>query len=97
MFNIYIKRCGEMQGITATREIYEKAIEALDEERAVRDMCLRYAELERKLGEIDRARAIYSHCSQTCDPRVRFVHISFFHYHHPFLDLHRFLANLERI
>ena len=71
MFNVYIKRCGEMQGITATREIYEKAIESLEEERAVRDMCLRYADLERKLGEIDRARAVYSHCSQMCDPRVR--------------------------
>jgi hypothetical protein len=26
--------------------------------------------LERKLGEIDRARAVYSHASQICDPRV---------------------------
>ena len=25
---------------------------------------------ERKLGEIDRARAIYAHASQFCDPRV---------------------------
>lgn len=33
-------------------------------------MCIRFAELERKLGEIDRARAIYAHCSQMCDPRV---------------------------
>ena len=33
-------------------------------------MCLRFAELENKLGEIDRARAIYAHCSQMCDPRV---------------------------
>ena len=33
-------------------------------------MCLRYAALERKLGEIDRARAIYAHASQFCDPRV---------------------------
>ncbi|CAF1091134.1 unnamed protein product, partial [Didymodactylos carnosus] len=70
MFNIYIKRCGEMRGITQTREIYEKAIEALSDESLVRDMCLRYAELERKLGEIDRARALYSHCSQMCDPRL---------------------------
>merc|ERR1719515_586424 len=31
---------------------------------------MRFAELETKLGEIDRARAIYSHCSQMCDPRV---------------------------
>ena len=35
-----------------------------------RDMCLRYAELETKLGEIDRARAIYIHGSQMSDPRV---------------------------
>lgn len=64
-----------MRGITATREIYEKAVESLEDERAVREMCLRYAELERKLGEIDRARAIYSHCSQVCDPRVSPVKI----------------------
>lgn len=33
-------------------------------------MCLRFAALERKLGEIDRARAVYAHGSQFCDPRV---------------------------
>ena len=33
-------------------------------------MCTRFADLERKLGEIDRARAVYSHASQICDPRV---------------------------
>merc|ERR1711936_152701 len=32
--------------------------------------CIRFAEMETKLGEIDRARAIYSHASQMCDPRV---------------------------
>lgn len=52
-----------------TRQIYEKAIELLQEEKA-RDMCLRFADMETKLGEVDRARAIYAHCSQMCDPRV---------------------------
>lgn len=33
-------------------------------------MCLRYAELERRLGEIDRARAIFIHASQFSDPRA---------------------------
>ena len=33
-------------------------------------MCLKFAEMERRLGEIDRARAIYGHASQFCDPRV---------------------------
>ena len=69
MFNIYIKRAAEVYGVTHTRSIYEKAIEVLPDDQA-RDMCLRFADLERKLGEIDRARAIYAHCSQICDPRV---------------------------
>ena len=30
---------------------------------------LRFAYLERKFGEIDRARAIYTHLSQFSDPR----------------------------
>ncbi|CDQ72139.1 unnamed protein product [Oncorhynchus mykiss] len=33
-------------------------------------MCLRFADMESKLGEIDRGRAIYSYCSQICDPRM---------------------------
>ena len=33
-------------------------------------MCLRYAQLETKLGEVDRSRSIYSHGSQFSDPRV---------------------------
>lgn len=69
MFNIYIKKAAEIYGLPKTRQIYEKAIEVLDETSA-RDMCLRFAEMENKLGEIDRARAIYAHCSQMCDPRV---------------------------
>lgn len=44
-------------------------MQVLPDEHA-RDMCLRFADMESKLGEIDRARAIYSYCSQICDPRV---------------------------
>ncbi len=35
-----------------------------------REMCLKYAQLETKLGEVDRARAIFSHGSQMSDPRT---------------------------
>lgn len=69
MFNIYIKKAINLYGVPKTRQIYEKAIEELDVDGS-RQMCLRFAELETKLGEIDRARAIYAHCSQMCDPRV---------------------------
>lgn len=33
-------------------------------------MCLKFADMEKRLGEIDRARAIYGHASQYCDPRT---------------------------
>jgi pre-mRNA-splicing factor SYF1 len=33
-------------------------------------MCLRFAPLERNLGEIDRAHAVYAHGPQFCDPRA---------------------------
>ncbi|KAK8775905.1 hypothetical protein V5799_030751 [Amblyomma americanum] len=69
MFNIYILKAAEIYGLTHTREIYERAIEVLPDSQA-RLMCIRFADLERKLGEIDRARAIYAHCSQMCDPRT---------------------------
>ncbi|XP_044134991.1 pre-mRNA-splicing factor SYF1 [Bufo gargarizans] len=69
MFNIYIKRAAEIYGVTHTRSIYERAIEILHDDHA-REMCLRFADMECKLGEIDRGRAVYSYCSQMCDPRL---------------------------
>lgn len=69
VYNIFVQKAAQMFGITHTREIYEKAIESLPDSEA-KEMCLKFADLERKLGEIDRARAIYAHCSQMCDPRT---------------------------
>merc|ERR1740128_808332 len=69
VYNIYLRKAAEIYGVTRTRQIYEKAIETLGETES-RTMCVRFAEMETKLGEIDRARAIYGHCSQMCDPRV---------------------------
>ncbi|EFJ51030.1 hypothetical protein VOLCADRAFT_103670 [Volvox carteri f. nagariensis] len=54
------------------REIYESAIEAEPpndlSDDDVRELCMRYAALETKLGEIDRARAIYVHGSAVSHP-----------------------------
>jgi len=69
MFTIYITKAAEFFGVTSTREIYESALEKLPDKDA-RVMGLQYADLERKIGEIDRARAIYGYTSQFCDPRV---------------------------
>jgi pre-mRNA-splicing factor SYF1 len=69
MFTIYIAKATANYGLPATRPIYERALEVLPD-RQTAEMCLRFAALERKLGEIDRARAVYAHASQFCDPRV---------------------------
>ena len=69
MFNFYITKSASNFGLTSTRPIYERAIAALPDKEA-RDMCLKFAEMEKRLGEIDRARTIYGHASQFCDPRT---------------------------
>ncbi|KAI0781078.1 protein prenylyltransferase [Trametes elegans] len=69
IFTIYIAKATSSYGLPATRPIYERALEILPD-RQTAEMCLRFAAMERKLGEIDRARAIYAHASQFCDPRV---------------------------
>lgn len=69
MFNFYITKSASNFGLPSTRPIYERAITALPDTEA-KDMCLKFAEMEKRLGEIDRARAIYGHASQFCDPRT---------------------------
>jgi pre-mRNA-splicing factor SYF1 len=69
MYTIYIAKAASNYGLPSTRVIYERAIETLPDKQTA-EMCLRFAMMERKLGEIDRARAIYAHASQFCDPRV---------------------------
>jgi pre-mRNA-splicing factor SYF1 len=69
MFEYYITKSASGFGIISTRPIYEKAIETLPDKLA-KDMCLRFADMEKRVGEIDRARAIYAHGSQFADPRT---------------------------
>lgn len=82
MYNIYLKKAAEMYGTSHTRHIYEDAISNLPEKYSrysttdiwdmigLREMSMRFAKLETVMGEIDRARAIYQHCAEICDPRV---------------------------
>lgn len=67
MYLLYIARAEEFFGVMKTRDIYERAIQSLPD-KYVRPAALRFANLERKLGEVDRARAIYTHCAQYCNP-----------------------------
>ena len=74
VYEIYLARASEFFGVGKVREIYETAIEATPPDNLsdadTRRMCLQYAQLERKLGEIDRARAILVHASALADPKT---------------------------
>ena len=37
-------------------------------DKDMKGLCIKYAELERKLGEVDRSRAVWVYGSQFCDP-----------------------------
>ena len=69
MYEIYIAKAAERFGVPRTREIYEQAIESGLPDKDAKVMCIRYAELEKSLGEIDRARGLYIFASQFSDPR----------------------------
>ncbi|KAF4692018.1 Pre-mRNA-splicing factor SYF1 [Perkinsus olseni] len=68
MYNLLLAKTVDLLGAPATRPIYEEAIATLDDDRQIVRMCLQYSNIERAMGEIDRARAILKHCSQYCDP-----------------------------
>ncbi len=68
LFTIYIAKAASFFGIIATREIYTKALEILPD-IAARDMAIQFVDMEVKLGEVDRARAVFGYSSQLCDPR----------------------------
>lgn len=46
-----MKQVEALYGVTRTREVYGKAIETLPDDGA-KNMCLEFAEMERKLGEV---------------------------------------------
>jgi pre-mRNA-splicing factor SYF1 len=68
MYRLYIKKVEVNFGVTKTRPVYERAVTELNEGQS-KAICVEFAEMERKLGEIDRARAILQHGAQYADPR----------------------------
>ncbi|KAK9820644.1 hypothetical protein WJX81_004366 [Elliptochloris bilobata] len=74
IYERYLAKASEFFGVGKVREIYETAIEAAEPNHLpdadCLKMCTRYAALERRLGEVDRARAVLVHASSLADPRV---------------------------
>ena len=67
-YQLYIAKTTKYLGLTATREIYQEAIEALEDTPAAQ-LCLDFAKMETTLQEIDRSRAVLTYGAQMADPR----------------------------
>ncbi|KAI9500863.1 hypothetical protein BX070DRAFT_228983 [Coemansia spiralis] len=68
MFRYFAAKTAKLLGAVHTRAIYERGIEELADPL---ELVMEYAQVERQLGEIDRARALYGYASQMADPRVK--------------------------
>ena len=62
IFNLLLAKSTQFFGIMKTRELFEKAFTVFKGSQLIQ-VGLRFAKLERKLGEIDRCRSIYEHLS----------------------------------
>lgn len=69
LYKFYIARVAELLGLTASRSVFEKGLTVLKETQKV-PWGLGFIEIEKKLGEIDRARQIYSYLAQFCEPLI---------------------------
>ena len=70
VLNVYMQKACDFFGVGKARKLYETAFEYIVIPEDVLEVGLRFANIEKKLGEIDRARAIYQYISQYCDPRT---------------------------
>ena len=69
VYELYVSRAMDFFGVGKVRSIYESAVELELPDFQTKVLCTRYARLERKLGEIDRARGLYIHASQFANPQ----------------------------
>lgn len=69
VFNVYMQKACDFYGISKMRTLYESALDPISQPSDIIDLGLKFANIERKLGEIDRVRALYMYLAQYCDPR----------------------------
>lgn len=68
-YEVFACKVANLMGITRTRPIYEKALENFKGKQFIL-FGLRYAKIEKKLGEIDRARQIFNYLAPMVDPEI---------------------------
>ena len=67
-YQLFIAKTAKYLGQTATRDIYQNAIQDLEDGAAAK-LCLDFANMETSLQEFDRARAVLTYGAQMADPR----------------------------
>ncbi len=67
-YQLFIVKTIKYMGQTATRDIYQSAIQELSDAPAAQ-LCLDFARMETSLQEFDRARAVLTYGAQMADPR----------------------------
>ena len=69
VYDVYIPRAMEFFGVGKVRDVFAAAADDAELPNDVtKELTIRFAEFERKLGELDRARALYVHASQFSNP-----------------------------
>ena len=66
-YELFVAKVATYLGITRTRPVYEKALENLQGKEFIL-FGIRFAGLERRLGEVDRAREIFNYLGPVVDP-----------------------------
>lgn len=69
VFYMLLTKALEYFGISQMRVLFEESFKTFTEEDQVTTFGVVFADIERKLGEIDRSRAIHQYTSQYIDPR----------------------------
>ena len=67
ILNLSLAKTAKYHGLAKARELFERAFTLVSGADLIQ-VGLRFAKLERKLGEMDRARNIYAHLAQFCNP-----------------------------
>ena len=69
VYDVYVPRAMEFFGVGKVRDVFSAAADDAELPNDVtKELTIRFAEFERKLGELDRARALYVHASQFSNP-----------------------------
>ncbi|EUD66070.1 hypothetical protein C922_03540 [Plasmodium inui San Antonio 1] len=83
-YKVFISKVSKSYGVHKAREAFEEAIQTLNDDDA-REICLLYIDMEYKLNEYDRVRALYIYTAQFTNPSV---HMSFYQDWREFEALH---------